>query len=239
MDTYRNRMYAYWLQSANVGDVLTPFLISRIWGKEAVFASVGSGRMFMGGTVAQNARYGDVLCGCGIFRAGPAPSGCKVLALRGPRTAKRLGVSECVYGDAGLLLPSVYEPRKADRHVLGIVPHYVDASAVSGTSVIPVSLDVPEFIDRVTSCEAIATSSLYGIVIAEAYGIPAIRVRFPSSDQIRDFDWKHADYYEGTERELPPAVTLEDAVHGDRPRHGPDLKKITEALTAAAKSHTV
>ena len=163
-----------------------------------------------------------------------------MLALRGPRTAEKRMVTDCVYGDAGLMLPSVYEPTPVSGHPIGIVPHYVDFEGVTGEYVIPVSLDVPEFIDRVTSCKVIASSSLHGIVIAEAYGIPAIRLRFPTSEYIRDFDYKHADYYEGTGRTLPDAYTLEAVLAGDVPTPvAPDLKEVTERLTRKARGHSV
>lgn len=60
-----------------------------------------------------------------------------------------------------------------------------------------------------------ASSSLHGIILAEAYGVPATRMQYFVSP--RDFDFKHADYYEGTGRSLPRACLFEE-VPGQTPK---------------------
>jgi pyruvyltransferase len=164
------------------------------------------------------AQPGDILCGVGGFEDQYAmPLRLLVLAVRGPRTARQLNCTVDMYGDAGLLLPAVYNPPTAQPvYGWGLVPHYVDYEQAvkeppAGVRIIPTSLPVDRFVDELRACQRVMSSSLHGLVVAEAYGIPAVRVAFSTSGAIRSFGYKHADYYEGTGRCLPAAVTVQQA----------------------------
>jgi pyruvyltransferase len=130
----------------------------------------------------------------------------KVLAVRGPLTRKalaRAGV-HCpeVYGDIALLAPRFYTPPTPhQKWPVGIVPHYRDLHHKTyllepGARIIsPLrrASEVPEFIDEVCSCERIISSSLHGIIIAEAYGVPAEWVEY--SSMVRGRGFKFRDYF--------------------------------------------
>lgn len=61
-------------------------------------------------------------------------------------------------------------------------------------------------IDQITKCRRIISTSLHGLIVAEAYGIPAVWL----SDKIPHT--KYQDYYLSTGREVLPANTLEEAL---------------------------
>jgi pyruvyltransferase len=111
-----------------------------------------------------------------------------------------------VYGDPALLLPLIYNPDIQKTHEIGIIPHYVDKKIVlqkyafdSGfNKFIDVSLPWKKFIDEVLSCKTIISSSLHGIIIAEAYGIPATWA--VHSDKVIGNGFKFRDYLTGTGR---------------------------------------
>ena len=131
----------------------------------------------------------------------------RVLAVRGPLTRKRLieqGI-ECpeVYGDPALLIPRYYMPDTLKKYKLGVIPHYSDF----GNPVLDclrldkdvLLIDIAhyshwlEFIDQVCSCEAIASTSLHGLIISEAYGIPNVWIKVTGSE-LRD-DFKFHDFF--------------------------------------------
>lgn len=133
----------------------------------------------------------------------------KFLAVRGPQTRKRLleqghQVPE-VYGDPGLLLPLHYQPKLPKKHKLGIIPHYNDFKTIkpfyeNEKEVLLIDLmtnDIEATTDLFLSCERIVSSSLHGLIVAHAYGIPAVWV--PFSDKLFGDGIKFQDYFESVQ----------------------------------------
>ena len=59
------------------------------------------------------------------------------------------------------------------------------------------------------SAELVISSSLHGIILAEAYGVPAIMLRdTPSKDITKYKDW----YYSTGRKEFPIADSIDDAL---------------------------
>ena len=209
-------MNAFWIRSSNVGDILTPFILEKMTG-EVVEWTESSPKIIASGSILYAAKSGDTLIGTGSFHGVVVPPNLIPLFVRGPRTAAMLGRNDIPHGDAGLLAPLISNPDVEKIYDWGVVAHYVDEPDMptlpEGTLRIPVSLSPQMFITALLCCKNIASSSLHGIILAEAYGVPAVRVSFGrSSDKIRDFDFKHADYYEGTGRDLPAAVHVGNGI---------------------------
>lgn len=148
-----------------------------------------------------------------------------VLAVRGPLTRKDLllrGI-DCpeIYGDPALLLPLIYRPSVKKKYKYGIVPHYVDFDL---EHVKRFRKDNPEVlfikmqgydswesvIDQICSCEAIASSSLHGLIVSDAYHIPNTRVRF--STLIEGGDFKYQDYFSSVNRENTPPLDFTNSI---------------------------
>lgn len=220
---------AFWLRSANVGDVLTPEIVAHVAGVPCAYAE--SGRKWVGpGSTLQFVGDGDTVLGTGMFdaldwrRAGDVTW----ISVRGPRTLAFAGApADTPTGDGGLLYPLVRPLALEPVYDIGVVPHYVDAAYVpalpANACLIPVSLSPSDFAAALVRCRKIVSSSLHGLVLAEAYGVPAVRACFGDSwSRIRAFDFKHADYYEGTGRDLPPALALAQAVDAEQPHLCPE-----------------
>ena len=233
------RITVWWSRSpipGNLGDVLTPVLLAGL-GYEVEWASQQSADLLATGSIVRFARPGQFVYGSGIMWATDTPSPlARYLAVRGPLTRKivlRCG-GDCpeVYGDPALLLPRVHAEPVEQCHDVGIVPHYVDDEAVRAAYpdahiISPLSADPLAVVDQIRACRSILSSSLHGIIVAHAYGIPAAWVRF--SDRLDGDDVKFRDYAASVGVELKPYKTIDEAV----PVLGSiDLGQLLEAIEA-------
>ena len=214
-------MRAFWWQKNNFGDTLTPFVLEAFLGETPELALPGeAGKIVAIGSIVYYAVPGDVVWGAGTNRAGTIDGkGIKYLAVRGPLTRSMIKGAVCpqVYGDPALLLPLMYSPQIEKKYHRGILPHYVDKGLepVLEDDELLIDIQAPwkEVIDAILSCDEIVSSSLHGIIAAEAYGIPATWAVW--SDKIRGGELKFHDYFLGTGRaahkpgeQLPPIVGL-------------------------------
>lgn len=203
----------------NLGDVLTPVLLERM-GVPFRRASRTKADLLATGSIIRFAQAGQAVWGSGAMFATDRPSpGARYLAVRGPLTRdvvlRRGGDCPEIYGDPALLLPTVYAPPTEKRHEIGLVPHYVDAKdpqvRTSDLPIInPLRADPLNVVDEIRSCHAILSSSLHGIIVAHAYGIPAAWVRL--GDRLDGDDTKFRDYAASVGIELPAYRSLSGAV---------------------------
>lgn len=134
---------------------------------------------------------------------------CKILAVRGPLTrewvlSQGLYCPE-IYGDPALLLPMFYRPKRVQRFRVGIIPHHADIERGNETverllkedSVRLIKVqgygNWRDFIDEICSCDFVISASLHGLIVSEAYGVPALWVEF--SEHIAGWDFKFKDFY--------------------------------------------
>lgn len=209
-------MKAFWYKSKNFGDQLTPDILKFFLNEEIELADREDKGKLMGiGSIMTALRNNDVVWGSGSIRNMPLPQvkGVKILSLRGPLTRnclrsrnKHLDIPE-IYGDPAILLPLVYYPKIEKTHELGLLPHYVDKKAVINeleimnddqAKFIDIEDDWKKVVDEILSCELIVTSSLHGIIAAEAYGMPVVWTKY--SNKIIGGDFKFQDYFLGTGR---------------------------------------
>lgn len=117
-----------------------------------------------------------------------------------------------VYGDPAVLMPLFYHPDpipKTREYIL--IPHYSkfekyqnDLNVIS-----TFTKDYREFIDFMLEAKLVISSSLHGVILAEAYGIPAIMLHdTPCADITKYRDW----YASTGRREFPIADSVEQAL---------------------------
>lgn len=143
----------------------------------------------------------------------------KIYAVRGPLTRKLIvnqGI-DCpkVYGDPALLYPLFYRPNVKKKYRLGIIPHFIDKNNQlmnifknsPDILIINILCETNELVDNICKCEVIASSSLHGIIAADAYGIPSIWIEF--SENVIGDGFKFYDYFEsvGRKNEKPLRIT--------------------------------
>jgi pyruvyltransferase len=199
---------AFWCAGTrNFGDLITPFLLER-GGIIPICDESANAQLAATGSILEEIPDGfsGIIFGSG-FLVGDAPRSlpdARVLAVRGALTRDLLQApANCVLGDPGLLAPAYLE-RTVKRFALGIVPHYVDSGnpAVralksrypSDISIIDVAAagGVARAIRNIDECEHIISSSLHGLIIADALGIPCAWTIL--SERIAKTAFKFFDY---------------------------------------------
>ena len=129
-----------------------------------------------------------------------------VRAVRGPLTRNVLLEQgyECpeIYGDPAILMPLIYTPSKVNmKRKKIVIPQFVYEKEFRKNHPDEYMLtmntnDYRHVIDEIVSSEIVYTSSLHGIILAEAYGVPAVFFR-----GLEDYwDFKYYDWYQSTGR---------------------------------------
>ncbi len=232
---FRNVVPCFWSKSENWGDALTPHLVKLVSGKLARYEENSQcWKHFVIGSILDRADKYSIVWGSGMIApyALPLAQPHAIHAVRGPLTRERLiraGIScPAVFGDPALLLPRFFNPSRTLKWKLGVIPHYTDLDhpwinsirQESGVSVINIHSPIEDFVHQVLSCECILSSSLHGLICADAYGLPNRRIIL--HDKLIGGDFKFHDYY-GAMR-LTPEMPL-------RPTPGEFAGDLVAAIT--------
>jgi pyruvyltransferase len=210
----------YWSPAGglNFGDYLSRVVVELMLARSGFTLrdEVSATRQMLAiGSVLHFARPGAVIWGTGVNRKikdeRNSVSDIDVRAVRGPLTAEFLrgrGIAvPQVYGDPALLLPFLCQGRFAARRELGsvFVPNLNDLATLhehdtNGLAVISPDQSWNACIQQITGASFVVASSLHGLIIAEAFGIPARYVRLSEREHL----FKYEDYYLGTGRTIGP-----------------------------------
>lgn len=157
----------------------------------------------------------------------------KICALRGEmsrrKVSKMLGKEiDVPLCDPGLLVDRVF-PQKSDKEYrLGIIAHYSESDhpcfsqlkEKNEDSIIINIQDSPsEVFEKISKCEHIVSSSLHGLVFADAVGIPNLHLKvtdklggdgFKFEDYYSSFGIKHICWDIGEKTDLPTIQNIND-----------------------------
>ena len=177
----------WWMEGpypGNFGDILNPYVVEKITGVPPVHAEKGEGVLAIGSTI-RFAREGTVVWGAGTPRMTDVLNPrARYAAVRGPLTAQLVtasgGVAPKVMGDPACILPRLYRPKGSGRYPLGVVLHHAHRGSLKFEDDVKV-IDVlragyegiESFIDEICQCERVLSSSLHGLIVSHAYGVPA------------------------------------------------------------------
>ena len=178
-----NNKYKY-----NIGDMLSKIVVEFVSKKNTIYSGVGdSNKLCAIGSIINNSTLssGGFFWGSGLLNDNITfyPNRTKFFSVRGPLSRKILkekgyNVPE-IYGDPALLLPLIYKPKIKKKYKYGIITHWRHKGYINyGDGVLDINIlrsfeEIYTFIDEICSCEYILSSSLHGIIISHAYGIPA------------------------------------------------------------------
>ncbi len=211
----------YWKGKKNFGDLLTSLLLDKFTGLPSNWVEPDKAELVMTGSILEHlpADWGGVIAGAGKLHEGSKilfPNA-KILAVRGPLTARSLK-GDFIWADPGLLADELV-PLEDKKYNLGIVPHWTDNKlefdprfTKYNPKIIRVSDDPLEVIKQIGQCKKIISSSLHGIILADAFGIPR---RIEISDKVMSrshqegglFKWN--DYSSSIDMKLEIGVTQE------------------------------
>lgn len=213
----------YFKKIINVGDLVSVYLIERISRRpvhavSTVFlphlTAVGS---TIGSSSKQSYIWGSGSIDGKVPLRGVDPA--KIFALRGKRTqalleqitGQRITVP---LGDPAVLMPNFYDRAVPITHEIGLIPHFDEIDSLfglfrqsfEGVKLIDPRMVPEAFVDEMRSCKTVMSSSLHGLILANAYDIPT--VWFSASDKLLGKTWKFLDYYSATDATLQTPVKI-------------------------------
>lgn len=202
----------------NFGDVLGPILLYHMTSTSVTFSNDPNTLATIGSIAYYSFRAPMVLWGSGAISEhveNPLVQKHKFLAVRGPKTRQKIlatgGSCPEVYGDPALLLPTIFSKDRfeiSQRSKVSFLPHWIDynlaskmRSVKSGeVNLIDIRGNVFDTIKQIVASDFIITSSLHGLIVAEAYDIPVVFARF--SNNVTGGYFKFEDYFNSTNRDL-------------------------------------
>jgi pyruvyltransferase len=221
-------------QYLNVGDLLNPFLVSRLFNVETHLAvHPDRPHLIAIGSFIHQATPQSHIWGTGSISSSwsiPELNVANVHALRGKLShellrSKGLSLPDMPLGDPGYLVATLKDKFATEKYRLGLSAHYFDRprpwvqKLLADPSVLDLNVHHPpeEFLRDISSCEAVVSSSLHGLVIAEAFGNPNVWIKL--SDEVIGEGFKFRDWYSLAETpqndpELPTDATT-DAIVAD------------------------
>ena len=217
----------------NFGDDISPLTVEYVLGRKVQWAPIHSCDLVAIGSLLEKVirksyrrpfagRWSLRIWGTGFIRPGHEISAplLHCLAVRGTMTRERLRLPVTVpVGDPGLLIREVVKFRRAKRWRWVIVPHRVDRChpAVKATQeqtpnseIIDLSGDPTDIVSQIAAAEFVLSSSLHGIVTANALGIPCLWATI--SGKVVGNSWKFADHFSSLGVETPEGLTLTEGI---------------------------
>lgn len=198
----------YWKGKLNFGDLLTPLLLKKFCKLNSEWATADKADLVMVGSILEHLPEGfkGIIAGTGKlhYHTKLKFPNAKILGVRGRFTANSLGLKgDYILGDAGLLANELV-PLEDKIYNLGIVPHWSDTELEKDSrftkynpKIIRVSDDPLKVISEIGKCHKIVSSSLHGIITADAFNIPRRIEIAPSMTKYPDREgglYKWRDY---------------------------------------------
>lgn len=208
----------WWRGRKNFGDLVTKELLSHfectpIYSYDCQADLIGAGSLIQG----VPKEFSGVILGTGIISDMPLQyrdslDNCTITSVRGELSKASLGLDKNVStGDLGLIANKlISRPDKKFR--IGLLPHYVDKNSSwiksildkkdPSVTVIDVEDTAKSVANAIAECELIISSSLHGIIFADALGIPNIWCEI--SDNVVGKGFKFRDYNSSIDFEQTP-----------------------------------
>ena len=201
----------WWNEVPNFGDRLAPLLLEHFGDVKVEWGTISHSKIASIGSILEHIPplWDGVILGSGRLHEGSRlhlqqlKSGvtAKILAVRGPLTARGIPGNFAI-GDPGILADELVGLQEKQWD-LGIIPHFMDTELAPRfiklvpypfTSLVINPMDDPLTVLRqIGSCRKIVTSSLHGMIVADAFAIPR-RVEFCSKMVKDGGDFKFRDY---------------------------------------------
>jgi hypothetical protein len=212
-DKKNQTLKLYWSKCAggkNLGDIVGSYILEQ-YGYQIEWTNYDTADTICVGSVAHMAIDGCRIMGAGISsRTARVNSNANYIWVRGPLTRRRVleigGLCPEIYGDPALLLPRFIKPLDNKKHKIAILSHYIDYRTIQQQypqyHIINMQTEnMIKAIEEITECVTVVSSSLHGIIIANAYGIPAAWAKFNTltGDNVKFYDYANSGNVEITD----------------------------------------
>lgn len=240
------RLYVWRGAARNFGDelntVVWPRLLPGLLDPHGPVLLLGIGSVLdarhgqIGRKIVAGAGYG------GYERPASLDRSWHVYWVRGPRTARRLGLPERFgLGDPACLLPLVHTPipTSGPRDV-GFMPHFESlsrgawaaAAAAAGVRLIDPRGDPAAICDAIARCRVLLSEALHGVIVADALRVPWVALRpVAPIHRMKWLDWADTMALEPRFHPLPGSSSRE-WIEARCARAGPRVRAM---LAAAAE----
>ena len=184
------------------------------------------------GSILYTGNHRSLIWGAGFMSSDERCTGGTVLALRGKYSLEMIkqqiangdSISlskNVVLGDPALLLPLILSVSKHKQYKLGIIPHFSEVDWFKANygdrfHIIDLrSTDIEGITRDITSCENILSTSLHGIIVPHAYGIPALWMEHTGLESYTK-GFKFRDYFSSVAiDEYRPIKNLEEVLESE------------------------
>ncbi len=205
-------MRVYWCEHCgggrNFGDQLTPLLLAHV-GIEATWTPAPDASLIMVGSVlsAVPSRWRGTVLGTGFIRESMTRnlSRARVIAVRGALTRRQANLNKRIpLGDLGVLAPLLTDRVGSPTKAL-VLPHYVDGDLGQRLGIKPMAMtgDPLDLVAAVRATKLVHTSSLHGLILADALGVPHV---WHKHADVRGSGWKFYDYASALDERIKPNV---------------------------------
>ncbi len=203
------KIKAWWHHSENFGDILTPYLLTKLTGRNVQFVNPEVEKLTdiycLTGSLLGADLKGSIVLGLGSafsnFTVRPG-SNTEYASVRGPLSkaiVESAGYKVEFIGDGALILPRVYNPKINKTHKLGILQSWVDIDKVKSmygneneVLIIDTMRPVEDVINNMLRCEMTISGCLHGLIASMIYNIPTYHVKF-SENMVGD-GFKFTDF---------------------------------------------
>lgn len=201
----------------NISDEISPLILGHVTGRNMVHASletcdgIAIGSVFYPRKAVRRKRVTPLFVwGSGTLAPRPADYdqlSVAIAALRGPGTWGQIAnCPDVPFGDPGLFAPELWPGAPTISGKVGVIPHHSminDARSKAllaelGDTVLldMTSPDIAGTMRQLSECSLIVSSSLHGLIFADAYGTPSLFW----NERGEDNEWKYRDYFDGVGR---------------------------------------
>lgn len=240
----------FWNVRDNVGDQLSIPIVEWMLQKKGIDINkpVSKTKHLLAlGSIIGSGRFDATVWGSGINTAIAAywTGRCRnsatldIRAVRGPLTKEVLegfgyDCSKCVYGDPGILMPYVFPCDTSNKEYdISIICHfktveYMKSKYPQYNFISVETKDYKGFINDICLSRKVISSSLHGIILSEAYGIPVVfynEAGLMDREIVKYYDW----YYSTGRRSVLCATNIEEAINAI-PMELPNLDSMRSEL---------
>ena len=230
-----NLIRAYWCKGGNFGDMLTKHWIEKLTGQTVQWMHPNKARLFACGSILRDAPkgYTGIILGTGFMYEEdrrPDLRDADIRSLRGPLTAERIGI-DVPFGDFGLLF-NLFKSACEKTHDIGSLPHYAVSDRQDPRHhLISALAGVDNVARQVATCRRLVTSSLHGIILADALGIESKWVKHKA---VLGDGFKFRDYAASLGEDIIPGKWR----LGDQRRVVEMAKRLREIVVQAIEDFT-